>query len=184
MSLYCILSVKINKCSGSCNNINDPYAKLCVSDAVKNINVKVFNLMARRTEARHIEYHENWRCKCRLDASVCNNKQRWNTDKCRCECKELIDRGICCKIFIWNPSDCEYERDKSCDVGKYLDYKNCECRNSLVDKLVEEYSENIDENEMIYNATLNKEVCNYCTIYIVLFVIMSISLSSTFIYFH
>ena len=64
--------------------------------------------MARRNETRHIEYRENWRCKGRLDASVCNNKQRWNTDKCRCECKELIDRGICCKIFIWNPSDCEY----------------------------------------------------------------------------
>ena len=27
----------------------------------------------------------------RLEASVCNNKQRWKKDKCRCECKELID---------------------------------------------------------------------------------------------
>ena len=25
-------SIKVNKCSGSCNNINDPYAKLCVLD--------------------------------------------------------------------------------------------------------------------------------------------------------
>ena len=32
-------SIKINKCSGICNNINDPYAKLCVSDIVKNMNV-------------------------------------------------------------------------------------------------------------------------------------------------
>ena len=46
------------------------------------------------------------------DASVCNNKQRWNEDKCRCEYKELIDKGICDKGFIWNPSDCEYECDK------------------------------------------------------------------------
>ena len=38
-------SIKVTKCSGSCNNINDPYAKLCASDVVKNINVKVFNLM-------------------------------------------------------------------------------------------------------------------------------------------
>ena len=38
-------SIKVNKCSGSCNNINDPYAKVCVPDVVKNINVKVFNLM-------------------------------------------------------------------------------------------------------------------------------------------
>ena len=40
---------------------------------------------------------ENCKCKCRLDSSVCNNKQRWNKDKCRCECKELIDKGICDK---------------------------------------------------------------------------------------
>ena len=38
-------SIKVNKCSGSCNNINDPYATLCVPDVVKNINVKVLNLM-------------------------------------------------------------------------------------------------------------------------------------------
>ena len=37
-------SVKTSKCSGSCNNINDPYPKLCVPDVVKNINLKVFNL--------------------------------------------------------------------------------------------------------------------------------------------
>ena len=39
------LSIKVNKCSGSWNNVNDPYAKLCVPDLFKNINVKVFNLM-------------------------------------------------------------------------------------------------------------------------------------------
>ena len=32
-------SIKLNKCSGSCNNINDPYAKLCIPDIVKSINV-------------------------------------------------------------------------------------------------------------------------------------------------
>ena len=37
------------------------------------------------------------KCKCRLDASVCTNKQRWNEDKCRCECKELIDKDACDK---------------------------------------------------------------------------------------
>ena len=39
------LSIKVNKCSGSWNNINDSYAKLCVPDFFKNINVKVFNLL-------------------------------------------------------------------------------------------------------------------------------------------
>ena len=54
-------SIKTSKCSGSCNNINDPYAKICVPDVVKNLNVKVFNLMSRTNETRHIKWHE--RCK-------------------------------------------------------------------------------------------------------------------------
>ena len=48
-------SIKVNKCSGSCNNINNPFLKLCVPDIVKNINVKVFNLMSRTNETRHTE---------------------------------------------------------------------------------------------------------------------------------
>ena len=44
--------------------------------------------MPRTNETRHIKWHESCNCKCcRLDASVCNNKQRWNKDKCRCECR-------------------------------------------------------------------------------------------------
>ena len=65
--------------------------------------------------------------------------------------------------------------------GEYLDYKNCKCRKRLIDKLLEECSENIDGNEMLYNETLDvislnatvlnvyKKVCNSCTIYIILF---------------
>ena len=68
--------------------------------------------MSRTNETRQIEWYKTCKCKCRIDASVCNNKQRWNEDKCRCEYKELIDKGICDKGFIWNPSDCEYECDK------------------------------------------------------------------------
>ena len=45
--------IKTSKCSGSCNNINNPYAKLCVPDVVKNLNVKVFNVMSRTNETRH-----------------------------------------------------------------------------------------------------------------------------------
>ena len=51
-------SIEASKCSGSCNNINYPYAKICVPDVVKNLNVKVFNLMSRTNEKRFIEWHE------------------------------------------------------------------------------------------------------------------------------
>ena len=56
-------SIAINKCKGACNTINDPYATLCVPDTIKNINVKVFNLMSRTNEARHIEQHKTYKCK-------------------------------------------------------------------------------------------------------------------------
>ena len=74
-------STKTSKCSGSCNNISDSYAKISVP-VVKNLNVKVFNLMSRANETRHIKWLETCKCKRRLDTSACNNKQRWNDDKC------------------------------------------------------------------------------------------------------
>ena len=84
------------------------------------------------------------KCKWRLTSSVCNNKQRWNNDKCRCEYKDLFDKGVCDKRPIWNPRNCECECDKSCDVGEYLDYENRKCRKRLVDKLIEECTENVE----------------------------------------
>ena len=58
-------SIKTSKCSGSFNNINNPYAKLCVPDVVKNLNVR----MSRTNETRHIECHETYKFNCRLDDS-------------------------------------------------------------------------------------------------------------------
>ena len=68
-------SIEVNKCSGNCNNINDPNSKLSVPDVIKNLNVKVFNLISRTYETRHIKWHET--CKFRSDTSVSgyNNKQ-------------------------------------------------------------------------------------------------------------
>ena len=174
-SLYFILLV-LKQAIGSGNNINDPYAKLCVPDVIKNLNVEVFNLMSRTNETRHIRWHETCKCKCRLDASVCNYKQHWCEDKCRFECKELIDKDVCDKGFIWNPSNCECECDKSCDVGEYLDYSSCTCRKKLVGKLIEECTKSIDEVE-ITEITENKCKHSSCTLHIVLFsIIFTISI--------
>ena len=106
-----------------------------------------------------------------------------NKDKCRCECREeLIDKERCDKGLVWNPSNCSCECDQSYDIGEYLDYKNCKCRRKIVGSLVEECSKNIDENEMIYNGTLNgitlndyKKVCGSCTLYIVLFTVFLVT---------
>ena len=121
-------SVTTNWCSGNCNSINDPYAKICAPDVVKNLNVKVFNPMSRSNETKSIKLHETCRCTCRLNKIVCNNKQRWNKDQCRCECKQLIDKGLCDKGFIFKPSDCKCKCDKSCNTSQYLDYLDCKCK--------------------------------------------------------
>ena len=137
----------------------------CVPYVIKDLNVKVFNLLSRTNEARYIKWHETCNCKCKLDAVACNNKQRWNNDKCQCECKELIDKGICNKGYIWNPSSCKCECNKSCDFGEYLDSENRKCRKSLVDKLVEECNENIEETSLLkINSTKCKH--NSCILYI------------------
>ena len=88
--IFVPFNVKTNKCSGNCNNINDLYARICVPDIKKNLNVKVFNLIPRTNETRSIKWHETCKCICRLNEIICHNKQRWNEEKCRCQCKELI----------------------------------------------------------------------------------------------
>ena len=56
--MFLPFSIKTSKCNVSCNSINDPYANICVPDVIKNLNVKVFNLMSRTNETRHIKWHE------------------------------------------------------------------------------------------------------------------------------
>ena len=63
--------------------------------------------MSRTNETRHTKWHEMCKCKCRLDASVCNYKQRWNDDKYLFESKKLIDKGACDKGYTWNLTNCE-----------------------------------------------------------------------------
>ena len=93
---------------------------------------------------------------------------------------------VCDKGYILNPSNCACKCDKPCDIGQYLDYKNCVCRNSLVDKLIEEYT-NVIDGDTIYNETftvISSNDCSSCTPYIVLFTVFlstSVIISGTFV---
>ena len=95
---------------------------------------------------------------------------------------------MCDKGFNWNPSNCECQCDKSCDIGEYLDYKNCKCRKKILDKLVEKCSENIDGNEILYNETLDiispsdNKTSDSFIIYIILFSVFLIINISMAIY--
>ena len=116
----------------------------------------------------------------------------WDEDKCRCECKELIDKGTCDKGFIWNPSNCECECDKWGNIGEYLDYEDCKRKSELVDKLVEECTENIEEVKLAKitlaeDENKHENKCSSCTLRIVLFSIIftiNLGIGTYFIYFY
>ena len=102
-------SIKVSKCGGNCNNISNPYSRVCVPNVIENITAKVFDLMSWKNKTKQIKWHESCKCACRLDPIICNNKQKWNKGKCRCEC--LVDKK-CDNKFVWNPSNfkCEYKK--------------------------------------------------------------------------
>ena len=126
--------------------------------------------MSRTNETRSRKWHETCKCICRLNEIICNNKQRWNEEKCRCEYKELIDKGVWDKGFIWNPSNCECECDKSCNISQYLDYSDCKCKKKLVDPLIKECTENDNETKIV-NITVKNENSS-CKVYIVLMTVV------------
>ena len=149
-ALFYPYNVQVNKCSGSCNTLDNPMAKLCVPNVVKGVNMQVYNFLMR------------------LNSSVCNNKQIWNDDTCRCDCNEDFAGMInCAKGYTWNPTTCECQCDKWCKPGQYLDHKNFVCKNKLMGRLTEECTSVINEtminNKDIGNNTLRK--CFYWFIF-------------------
>ena len=114
--------------------------------------MQVYNFLMRLNETRNVLWHESCKCVCKLNSSVCNNKQIWNGDTCRCDCNEDFTGIIkCTKGYTWNPSTCECQCDTWCKPGQYLDNKSCICKNKLVGRLIEEYTSVINETMMNNN---------------------------------
>ena len=162
-ALFYPYNVLVNKFSGSCNMFDNPMAKLCVPNIIKRVNVQVYNFLMRLNETRNVLWHECCKCVvCKLNSSVCNNKQIWNGDTCRCDCNEDFASIISCdKGYTWNPSTCECQCDMWCKPGQYLDHKNCICKNKLVGRVIEECISVINET-MINNKDSgnNNTLCN------------------------
>ena len=109
-ALFYPYNVLVNKCSGSCNALDDPMAKMCVPNIIRRVNMKVYNFLMRLNETRNVLWHESCKCVCRLNSSVCDSKQI-----CKCDCNEDFTGIISCnKGYMWNPSTCECECDMWC----------------------------------------------------------------------
>ena len=169
-ALFYPYKVLVNKCSGSCNTLDNPMSKICVPKIIKNVNMQVYNSLMILNETRNVLWHESCKCVCKLSSSVCNNKQIWNGDTCRCDCNEDFAGIIsCAKEYMWNPSTSECQCDKSCKQGQYLDHKNCICKNKLIGRIIEECTSVI--NETIINNNEDNITNNT---YLILFIVFLI----------
>ena len=122
----------------------------------------------RLNETRNVLWHESCKCVCKLNSSVCNNKQIWNDDTCRCAFNEyFVDIINCTKGYTWNPSTCECQCDTWCKPGQYLDHKNGVCNNKLIGRVIEECTSVINET-MINNKG---NIANNNNTYLILFIV-------------
>ena len=170
-ALFYPYNVLVNKCSGSCNTLDNPMSKICVPKIVKDVNMQVYNFLMRLNETRNVLWHESCKCVCKLNSSVCDNKQIWNDDTCRCNCNEDFAGIInCAKGYMLNPSTCECQCDICCKQGQYLDHKNCVCKNKLIVRIIEECTSVIIET-MINNKD---NTTNNINTYLILFIIFLI----------
>ena len=76
-----------------------------------------------------------------MNSSVCNNKQKWNKDKCRCEYKKLVNKQECDKGIIWNSSCCECEYRKR---AAYLSVEECNDENKILS--IKEYNKSTNKD--------------------------------------
>ena len=182
-ALFYLYNVLVNKCSGSCGALDNPMTKLCVRNVIKRVNMQVYNFLMRLNETRNVLWHESCKCICKLNSSVCNNKQIWNSNTCRCDFNEDFAGIINCnKGYIWNPSTCECQYDKWCKSGQYLDNKNCICKNKLIGRVIEECTNVI--NETMINNTDNISNDNTYIISFIVFLIGFIVFLIGFIYYY
>ena len=79
--------VKLGRCIGSCNTLNDSFNKVYILDKTIHLNLSVFNMITGINESKTLTKHISCECKCKLDGRKCNSNQWWNqiqinNDKC------------------------------------------------------------------------------------------------------
>ena len=69
-------------------------------------------MIAGINESKTLTKHISGKCKCNFNGGKCNSYQKWNNNKCWCECKNKKKHRVCEKDYIWNPATCSCKNDK------------------------------------------------------------------------
>ena len=131
--LYYPFLVKLDRCVGSCNTLNDLFSKVCIPSKTEDLNLSIFNMITGINESKTLTKHTSCECKCKFDGTKCNSNQWWNNDKCQCECKK---HHICEKEYFYNPATCNYQNGKC--LASIMDDSAIIC-----DKVIKSYHEKI-----------------------------------------
>ena len=103
---YYPFMISLNECTGSYNVLSP---KICVAKETKDINIKVFNIITNKNEAKAITKLISCDFKCEFNSTICSSNQKWNNNACQYECKNYC---TCKKDYSWNPSTCICENNK------------------------------------------------------------------------
>ena len=176
-----LYKIGVDRCIGSCSSKNNPYYKICLPDSIKNISVRSSDLISQRLVFKNISFHKTCKCGSLLDEKVCNNLQRWNGNKCRCECLKIKKCNI---VYSWNVNNCRCEMKKLAaliESGRFLETEECDVEVDEIKNVSE--CKAFPENKTI---TLIKKVKD-CKPFInvsILFLCVSIILTGIMIYFY
>ena len=83
-------AVKLDRCVGSCNTLNDLSNKVWVPNKTEDLNLSMFNMITGISESKALTKHISCQCKCRFDEKRCNSDQWWNDNKFQCEGKKRM----------------------------------------------------------------------------------------------
>ena len=98
--------ISLNTCTGRINVLS---LKICVSKDIKDINVKAFNMITNKVDAKATTEHISCDCECKFNSTTSNPKEKWSNKTCKCECKNYCK---CKENFSWNLSTCISENSK------------------------------------------------------------------------
>ena len=153
---------------------------MCIPKVVKNITLRVFDLMSWKNQAKQIRCYESCKCECRLDPIICNNKQKWSKDRCRCECKKIFHKK-CDNDFIWNPSSCK------CKYKRKAALLAEECENEVINNKtlpVKEHNKTVSIKEPDKCLNTSLDPCKPYVASSILFLLVSVIITGAFIYFY
>ena len=99
---YYPFAVTLDRYTGSCNTLNDLSNRVCVPNKTEDLDLSIFNMIAGISDLKILTKHVSCKCKCKFDGKICNSNQKWNYEKCWCDCKKPREQDVCKKDYICN----------------------------------------------------------------------------------